>query len=312
MRLLAKDPDERPPSAQAVVEAIDEIGRGPWPEPLFAPPPVLRRATRSGRRRQWPAVGLAGLCALALGLAWWGFGGASVEEGKNISPPPAPAAGHRADHPPARIPTITAPAPVQSPAADPDRRAAEWVLNLGGKVNLATGDGGTPREVTTRTALPKAFRLQRVNLAGNRQVTDAGLAHLEGLTVLDLLWLSDTPVTDAGLAHLRGLGSLQLLNLGQTPITDKGLEHLHGLTGLQVLYLDGTQVGDAGLKQLADLEGLRELYLARTGVSDAGLAWLQRLTQLRKLHLEGTKVSAEGVRRLKADLPGCDILFGPR
>ena len=305
MQLLAKDPDERPPSAQAVVEAIDAIVSGPWPEPVFAPPVVRQRAKPSRRPRKWLAAGIAGLVVLGVSLAWWGFGGAPPEQTKKYSPPTLHAAEHRADHQPVRV-------PVQLPAVDPDRRAAEWVLALGGKANLATGDGGTPREVTARADLPKVFRLQRVNLAGNRQVTDAGLSNLEGLAVLDLLWLSDTPITDAGLAHLRGLGSLQLLNLGQTPITDRGLEHLRGLTGLQVLYLDGTHVGDVGLKHLASLEGLRELYLARTGVSDAGLESLRHRKQLRKLHLEGTAVSDEGLRRLKAGLPGCEILREPR
>ena len=41
----------------------------------------------------------------------------------------------------------------------------------------------------------------RVNLQG-RQVTDAGLEHLKGLTKLERLDLGDTRITDAGLEHL--------------------------------------------------------------------------------------------------------------
>ncbi|HEV7222461.1 MAG TPA: leucine-rich repeat domain-containing protein [Pirellulales bacterium] len=56
--------------------------------------------------------------------------------------------------------------------------------------------------------------------------------------------------TDAGLAHLQGLTSLQRLYLDNTQVTDAGLTHLHGLTSLQGLYLDNTQVTDAGLAAL--------------------------------------------------------------
>jgi len=35
------------------------------------------------------------------------------------------------------------------------------------------------------------------------QVTDAGLANLEGLAGLEFLWLYDTQVTDAGVADLK-------------------------------------------------------------------------------------------------------------
>ena len=35
-------------------------------------------------------------------------------------------------------------------------------------------------------------------------MTDAGLVHLEGLTRLDSLFLTETNVTGAGLVHLRG------------------------------------------------------------------------------------------------------------
>ena len=63
-------------------------------------------------------------------------------------------------------------------------------------------------------------------------------------TVLDL---SDTSVSDAGLAHLSGLTGLQRLYLSDTGVTDAGLAHLTGLTGLHVLYLYRTRVTDAGV-----------------------------------------------------------------
>ena len=64
-----------------------------------------------------------------------------------------------------------------------------------------------------------------VDLKGT-QVTDIGLAHLEGLTKLQSLDLYGTKVTDAGLERLKGLSELQVLWVGDTEVTDAGLEHL--------------------------------------------------------------------------------------
>ncbi|MGO8753589.1 MAG: hypothetical protein ACLQNE_47250 [Thermoguttaceae bacterium] len=56
--------------------------------------------------------------------------------------------------------------------------------------------------------------------------------------------LDHTQVTDAGLAHLKGLTQLQQLSLDNTQVTDAGLEHLKGLTQLQTLFFDSTKVTD--------------------------------------------------------------------
>src|SRR4051812_39731874 len=52
--------------------------------------------------------------------------------------------------------------------------------------------------------------VKSVRLNGTR-VTDAELAHLEGMTELESLSLISTHVTDAGLAHLSGLAGLRSL-----------------------------------------------------------------------------------------------------
>jgi Leucine-rich repeat (LRR) protein len=82
------------------------------------------------------------------------------------------------------------------------------------------------------------------------QVTDAGLKHLDGLTRLEGLGLTDTRITDAGLESLAGLGRLRSLSLDDTQITDVGLEHLKGLTHLEWLNLERTKVTDRGLRKL--------------------------------------------------------------
>ncbi len=67
--------------------------------------------------------------------------------------------------------------------------------------------------------------LAELDLDGT-QVTDAGLEHLKGMTILQLLYLNDTQITDVGLGHLKGLPNLDSLHLNGTQVTDRGIESL--------------------------------------------------------------------------------------
>ena len=138
-------------------------------------------------------------------------------------------------------------------------------------------------------------------------ITDAGLAHLEGLDQLHSLLLGATHVTDAGLAHLERLSQLRQLSLDSTQVTGSGLPHLAGLHQLQTLMLNVTKVTDTGLAHLAGLRQLQRLWLNKTQVTDAGLAHLTGLSQLKELHLGGTKVTDAGVKKLQRALPSCGV-----
>lgn len=67
--------------------------------------------------------------------------------------------------------------------------------------------------------------LEWFGLATCRDVTDAGLAHLAGLTNLRQLYLANTAVTDEGLVHLKAL-PLQRVDLFDTRVTPAGVERL--------------------------------------------------------------------------------------
>ena len=64
------------------------------------------------------------------------------------------------------------------------------------------------------------------------------------------LRLYGTQVTDAGLAHVIGLSHLQTLFLRKTKVTDAGLANLKGLTGLKWLYVWDSKVTDVGVRSL--------------------------------------------------------------
>lgn len=77
----------------------------------------------------------------------------------------------------------------------------------------------------------------------NCGVSDAELANLKALTLLEHLTLADNPqVTDKGLATVKGFERLRSLNLNKTSISDKGLAELRGLDGLRTLSVRGSKV----------------------------------------------------------------------
>jgi len=193
------------------------------------------------------------------------------------------------------------------------RRAVAAIEALGGRVTFIdsqTANESFPKTVLRRW-LPQAYfdDVENVGFVYS-QVTDAGLAPLEGLTTLQSLDLGATQVTDAGLVHLQGLTGLQSLSFINTQVTDAGLLQLQTLAGLQGLFLTSTQVTDSGLAHLKGLTSLQWLSLAETHVTDAGLANLKGLTGLKMLVLSNTKVTDDGVAELRKTLPNCQI-FGP-
>jgi hypothetical protein len=92
--------------------------------------------------------------------------------------------------------------------------------------------------------------LEHLEFACVDTVSDAGLAHIEGLTALKVLCLKSNKVTDAGLTHLGHLTGLRRLWLRSNAITNRGLDHLNGLRGLQNLGLEGSSVSQSGVREL--------------------------------------------------------------
>jgi serine/threonine protein kinase/Leucine-rich repeat (LRR) protein len=173
-------------------------------------------------------------------------------------------------------------------AGAPDRKAAEWVLSLGGTVII---NDGQDREIKTVENLPAgAWTLRALNLEGKPGVTDAGLKELAGLKQLQWLNLVGTLVTDAGLKELAGLKQLQWLSLVRSRVTDAGLKELAGLKQLRGLNLVDTEVTDAGLKQLAALIDLTEVRLSSTKVTAAGVAALQKALPKCKIAWDGREI----------------------
>jgi Leucine-rich repeat (LRR) protein len=203
---------------------------------------------------------------------------------------------------------------------DADRRAAEYVLSIGGTVRV----DGNYKDIRAKGDLSAgAFRLTFVGLLNNDQVTDSGLAAFKdckNVTVLDLrstgvtdaglayfkdcknlsVLLLSNSITDAGLAQLKDCKGLTDFDLSGTQVTDAGLAYFKGCESLMFLHLEGANIGDAGLAQFKDYRKLSFLGLGNTHVTDAGLAHLQDCKTLTALQLYGTKVTERGLGHLKS------------
>lgn len=220
----------------------------------------------------------------------------------------------------------------KNPAAeywrDADRRAAEYVLSLGGVIHV--NESSTP--IRTSRDLPSAaIQLKYVSFYGNKIVTDADLKAFEDCTSLWSLDLTYAAVTNKGLPYIRSCPNLQVLNLAHTAVDDDGLAELKNFPKLRVVNLAYTRVTDHGLIHIPDFPQLAELLLHYTSVTDAGMGHLAAckrlkililsgtavtdeafghftgLENLSRLDLKKTKVTAEGIQELSKSLPKCKI-----
>lgn len=183
-----------------------------------------------------------------------------------------------------------------------DRKVAEWVLSVGGKIKTNLG------EVRSVATLPAdSFHITQITLSDQKKLAGKNLSFLAVLSHLVQLDLRGTDIGDAELAHLGTQTGLVFLNLNNTNVSDAGMTHIGRLTALKSLDLRGAAVGDSGLTQLKSLSELRELWLYGTKVSDAGLQHLEGLTKLTLLDLHGTDVTPEGVAKLQKALTNCEV-----
>ena len=186
---------------------------------------------------------------------------------------------------------------------DPDRRAAEWVLSIGGLVMVSQSN--QIRQIDAVNDLPRTpFQLtwvdtdRRGQIAG-KLVTDSALTRFGGCRHLKHLDLRFARLTDAGLENFKECKKLEYLSLGNTEITDTGLIHFRNCPALQELRLYGTGVTDSGVKIFKDCKKLVLLYLGDTLIGDDGLANFQECKLISALELNNTQATDRGLLYFK-------------
>ena len=134
-----------------------------------------------------------------------------------------------------------------------------------------------------------SFIGQTINLV-NTKITDAGLAHLRNVKVINLQYCKN--ITGYGLAHLSNVEDINLW--GCQGVTDAGLAHLSNVDNIGLSGCEG--ITDAGL---AHLSNVKEIDLRECYVTDAGLAYLENVKVI-NLTCCCDGVTDSGKQRLRA------------
>lgn len=296
-RLMAKNPDDRPATADQVGEWVRAIERGD--DPFGLPVETRVEPKRPARKPPWwvwaVGLGFAGLVAVVavVVIVITNKDGSQtkieVPSGATVSIQTQREPTKPQPTDPAK-PRPTDPLPPKQPPTD--REAAEFVFKLGGFV-WANKDG---KERHSAADLPKGeFTLSGINLDG-KAITDEGMETFRGCKGITQLDLYNTPISDTGLAVFKGRTNLTHLLLSGTKVTDDGLGYFKDCRGLQELHLYSTDVSDAGVKHFTGLTTLTALHLGKTKVTDDGLAAFKDCTRLKELHLYNTAISDAGVK----------------
>lgn len=226
----------------------------------------------------------------------------------------------------------------ESPApkgGSPWRRAAEWVISLGGEVFVS--QNGKTKSCKTSKDLPTGkFSVTIIKvgslpvgkivsdddltvLSGLRDLREAtiscrggvkgpGMEAFRGTPNLQLLKLQGVEIKDDHLAPLAGLKSLQSLEIASfddgalkvyPKLTGAGMKHLSKLTNLSHASLPASMITPEAVAVLAQLPELRELVLG-SGMNDESTPLLNALPKLETLIISAGVLTDEGLSKLTA------------
>ncbi len=147
------------------------------------------------------------------------------------------------------------------------------------------------------------------------------LRHLPGKSSIEAIWLDHTHYDDMDILHefenlkaidicLGAHSGTQHLNEDGEPAIWPLLRMFSQLPDLQGINLYDCDINDRDLQELATAPNLLNLELSSNlDVTDEGIRHLASVKSLRILGLWDTQVTAEGVEKLQAELPDCEIYW---
>lgn len=143
-----------------------------------------------------------------------------------------------------------------------------------------------------------------------KNIDDTGLDSIFKLKKLINLAIYDMPnISDKGLSKILKLKNLKALNLGGTGITKFSLNKIKKLRHLFYLNISNLDLSD---KTMEAVSGIRVRKLVLNGnprITDKGIFLLKKNKNLRYLYIKQCDlISNQGIRLLKSNLPGCQIL----
>jgi len=287
--MLAKSPDERPRSMDAILEDLDKIRRQ---HPADQEEDIVQSSTGT---RGSPGM----ILAVALGTVFI----AVIVWSATIFLEPEPAR----TNPPAS-------------------RTLDPIKNMSQAPTRSNIDLDELRdELRKHPDSDRMVYLQHAEL--NDEIFDTVVASTRGeldirfaenvnnkklsqLTRLNSICVTDSDFNDQGAAYMADLKNLARIEAGGCEITDGGVEQLAGLPCLETIEVDNTEITDRALAALSRSKSIKRLHLDNTAITDRGLSDLARIKSLKYLRLSGCKkVTPAGLAALKEALPGCQVFW---
>lgn len=213
-----------------------------------------------------------------------------------------------------------------------EQRLAEWVLAVGGKIEVLRGGVLDRHDNRDMEHLEPFEALSGIDLAACRMLTPSVLDIIGTVRELRSLNLADTGLTNAAPIKLSQLNRLEKLDLSRNTISfdemphfsacrdtlrelrldgfrwgRSGLDPIARFTRLRVLSLNGASFDNSDLASLLQLGELESLSLAGTNVSNRATIFLSALSSLRRLDIRDTRINAQGIATLRKDLPSLRV-----
>ncbi|NQU23252.1 MAG: hypothetical protein HQ567_18385 [Candidatus Nealsonbacteria bacterium] len=182
-----------------------------------------------------------------------------------------------------------------------------------------------------RVVCDREGHARTIHIKGTNAADDP-LAEIAKLTKTEVLMAENFDFPEQGLKKLRSLENLEMLVLwGPHHLTSQSIEDLEQLKKLRVLgllsdsdpkgktletigklpdlefLLTGFSFKDDDLVHLKNPKNLRVLWFCNQKMTDAGLEHLVEIKTLKHLYVDAPNVTREGIKKLKAALPDCEI-----
>lgn len=166
--------------------------------------------------------------------------------------------------------------------------------------------------VASKSSVEKLDRLTNLHSLAFSEVREPdeflkSVNQLKQLTRLEVSSVNKSNLTDAGLAELEGLDNIEWLCLTGGRVTDAGMHVIPSLTRLQGLHLYRTDIGIDSIDDLLELKDLKYLDVRGTFIRDEA-GQLPQMTQLQKLRLQASFDKQE-LEKVKEALPDCEIIL---
>lgn len=179
---------------------------------------------------------------------------------------------------------------------DPERKVGQWVLDLGGKLDVVVR--GKTVVVEFGGQLPAGpFRVVDIKLDELDSIQDDDLHDLPVVPRLSSINLRLTDVSDRCLQPLSRFESLRSLDLSRTKVVS--LQGIDAFVNLTRLSLGGTKLDTTGFTNLSKMQNLQSLTLAGTQATSERLKQIAKLKNLKYLHLGYSKIETAAIGNLR-------------